>query len=285
MPNVYVSFFARRSPPAIILISVVAAIAIGSIDLFTGYDLSLGLLYVAPISLVAWYISRLAGLIGSLFCAIIWLVANYLTAPQDLSRAILIWNTAIRLGFFVIITVLLASLREAYIRERRAARTDSLTGVSNSRAFREAAKLEIMRAKRIGYPLTLLYLDLDNFKMINDTYGHNVGDALLVRIGHALKASLRETDLVGRLGGDEFTVLLPDTDEQRASVVVAKIRDAICLETKAVHEAVSVSIGSATVNQLSDTIADLIKIADSRMYQLKRESKGQEHAARTTDVA
>ena len=273
------SWIAGRSPRAVTLIAVAIAVAIGFIDLVSGYDLSLGLFYVVPIFLVSWYVSRIAGLLESLFCAGIWLFANYLSAPEHLPQVILLWNTAIRLGFFVVITVLLASLREAYSREKESARTDLLTGVANSRAIQESARLELMRAKRVGYPLTLLYLDLDNFKLINDTRGHAAGDALLVRIGNALKASVRATDLVGRVGGDEFVVLLPDTDDIHAGIVLSKIRHAIEKETRTLNEAVSVSIGAASADANCGTVDDLIRLADARMYDLKHRRKSRQAKA------
>ncbi len=233
----------KRSRLSILLISVALILAIGALDFVTGFDLSFGLFYTAPIILLSWYVSRPAAILGALLSAIIWYFANSIAAPAPIRQPVLLWNTAIRFGFFVAIAYPLIALREAYTRERESARTDPLTGVANSRAFHESAKLELMRAKRVVYPLALLYLDLDNFKTINDTRGHGAGDELLMKIGRSLKGALRTTDLVGRLGGDEFAILLPDTTEDQASIVIRKIEQAVLRETHAVESTVGVSIG------------------------------------------
>ena len=271
----------KRSRRLILLISVALILVIGALDFVTGFDLSFGLFYTAPIILLSWYVSRPAAILGALLSAIIWYFANSLAAPAPIHQPVLLWNTAIRFGFFVAIAYPLIALREAYTRERESARTDPLTGVANSRAFHESAKLELMRAKRLGYPLALLYLDLDNFKTINDTRGHGAGDELLMKIGRALKGALRATDLVGRLGGDEFAILLPDTTEDQASIVIRKIEQAVLRETHAMESTVGVSIGAATPNMLPAIINEMVAMADARMYQAKNSKRSNIPAPKT----
>ncbi len=273
MNSLIVSLMTKRSRLSILLISVALILAIGALDFVTGFDLSFGLFYTAPIILLSWYVSRPAAILGALLSAIIWYFANSIAAPAPIRQPVLLWNTAIRFGFFVAIAYPLIALREAYTRERESARTDPLTGVANSRAFHESAKLELMRAKRVGYPLALLYLDLDNFKTINDTRGHGAGDELLMKIGRSLKGALRTTDLVGRLGGDEFAILLPDTTEDQASIVIRKIEQAVLRETHAVESTVGVSIGVATPTMLPAIINEMIAMADARMYQAKNSKR------------
>jgi len=230
-------------------------------------------------------VSRPAAILGALLSAITWYFANSFEAPDLIRQSVLLWNTAIRFGFFVAIAYPLNALHEAYIRERESARTDPLTGVANSRAFHESAKSEIMRARRIGYPLTLLYLDLDNFKTINDTRGHGAGDELLMKIGHALKGALRATDLVGRLGGDEFAILLPDTTEDQAPLVIRKIEQAVLRETHATESTVGVSIGAVCPNMLPAVIDEMIAMADARMYQAKNSKRSKVATPRVSKAA
>jgi diguanylate cyclase (GGDEF)-like protein len=271
--SLFASWLNRCSRLKILLIAVALILGIGALDFVTGYDLSFGLFYTAPIILLSWYVSLPAAILGALLSAITWYFANNFAAPAPIRQAVLLWNAAIRFGFYVAVAYPLSALHEAYTRERQSARTDPLTGVANSRAFHESANLELMRARRLGYPLTLLYLDLDNFKTVNDTRGHRAGDELLMKIGHALKDALRATDLVGRLGGDEFAVLLPNTNQDQATRVIRKIEQAVWRETHTMESKVGVSIGTATPGKLPAIIDEMIAMADTRMYQAKNAKK------------
>jgi len=283
--GLFTSFLTKCSRLSILLFSVALILAIGALDFVTGYDLSFGLFYTAPIILLSWYVSRPAAILGALLSAITWYFANSFEAPDLIRQSVLLWNTGIRFGFFVAIAYPLNALHEAYIRERRSARTDPLTGVANSRAFHESAKSELMRARRIGYPLTLLYLDLDNFKTINDTRGHGAGDELLMKIGHALKGALRATDLVGRLGGDEFAILLPDTTEDQAPLVIRKIEEAVSRENHSTESTVGVSIGAVTPSMLPAGIDEMIAMAEARIYQAKNSKRGNVATPRASNAA
>jgi diguanylate cyclase (GGDEF)-like protein len=279
------SLLTKCSRLSILLLSVALILAIGALDFVTGYDLSFGLFYTAPIIILSWYVSRPAAILGALLCAITWYFANSFAAPALIRQPVLLWNSAIRLGFFIAIAYPINALREAYTRERESARTDPLTGVANSREFHESAKLELLRAWRVGYPLTLLYLDLDNFKTINDTLGHGAGDELLMKIGHALKEVLRATDLVGRLGGDEFAILLPNTTEDQATPVIRKIEQAVSREAQALELTVGVSIGAATPSTLPAIIDEMIAMADARMFQAKNSKRSNIPTPRTYGAA
>lgn len=115
-------------------------------------------------------------------------------------------------------------LEAALIKEQELARIDPLTHVSNRRAFYELAEIEIVRARRNGCPLSVAYMDVDNFKFVNDDLGHATGDLVLVTIASTLRSELRASDIVARLGGDEFAILLPETDAESAQAVLDKLR-------------------------------------------------------------
>lgn len=256
------------------VLSVLLIAGIGITDHMTGYHLSVGLFYVAPVSLLSWYGSRRAGLFGAGASAMTWLLANSFAAPPEVLPMIIVWNTMIRFGFFAIIAFLLTTLHGSLLRQAELARLDPLTGLMNSRAFRELADLELMRARRSEYPLTLLYLDLDHFKKLNDRLGHVAGDAILVTFARALENGVRATDIVCRIGGDEFVVLLPNTSHEQGDRVALKIHELVSADEQLSRHEIAVSIGAVTVDEPPSTIDELVAVADERMYEAKRSGLG-----------
>jgi len=156
----------------------------------------------------------------------------------------------------------------------RQARIDSLTGLSNRRHFIELADIELARAKRYDKPLSVLMLDLDEFKSINDTHGHQSGDRVLRKIGEVCVETLREVDIVGRVGGEEFAVLLPESDANQAADVAERLRQGIAnaeiLLESAAPLKVTASIGISTLTAIDTTIDKLLHLADKALYEAKR---------------
>lgn len=156
--------------------------------------------------------------------------------------------------------------------------TDDLTGLHNSRHFFNQLKQEIERTNRYGHPLTLLILDLDNFKRYNDTYGHVAGDEVLAATGKILAKSLRNTDSAYRYGGEEFTIILPETDGQDAAHFAERLRISFESQALAVHKerhlSVTASIGVAQYKG-KEEMAAFIKRADDNMYLAKKKGKNQ----------
>jgi diguanylate cyclase (GGDEF)-like protein len=157
--------------------------------------------------------------------------------------------------------------------EHELARIDSLTSVPNRRAFYEALDKERVRSVRYRRPFTIAYVDLDNFKKVNDSLGHAVGDELLVEVAAGLTSNLRTSDYVGRLGGDEFAVLLPETDATAATLVLGKLRLRLLEEMKAHSWKVTFSIGAATFLDPPDSLDVIIRMADETMYAIKAHGK------------
>lgn len=155
--------------------------------------------------------------------------------------------------------------------------TDSLTGLYNRRAFEKKLRDEFERATRYGHPLSLLMLDIDNFKIINDTYGHNGGDAALVKISEILRSTTRQSDFPSRFGGEEFVLILPDTDHQRAlqaaEKIMGEIRSSVFSVTNG-HFSLTVSIGvsSTTIHGYANS-DQMIEDADHALYAAKRNGK------------
>ncbi|MFN3480058.1 MAG: diguanylate cyclase [Thermodesulfovibrionales bacterium] len=159
---------------------------------------------------------------------------------------------------------------------RQLATIDGLTGLYNHRAFQEKIETEIERARRFGSKVSLLMMDIDNFKRLNDTYGHNMGDEVLRRIGCKIVENVRHIDFAARYGGEEFAVVLPETNLEGAKITAERIREAI-KDYRITHGknliSVTVSIGVSTYPDSASSRMDLIEKADSALYEAKRSGK------------
>lgn len=162
------------------------------------------------------------------------------------------------------------ALTNAWLLERvlAMAATDGLTGVANRRTFEDLLARSYTRAARSGVPLSLVMIDLDHFKALNDQYGHQVGDATLKRVAPALVAACRPGDVVARYGGEEFAVLLPDTDQRDVAVVAERLRAAVA--ALAQDPAITASIGAASFPVHAADATELVKAADDALYDSKR---------------
>jgi len=163
--------------------------------------------------------------------------------------------------------------------------TDDLTRLSNSRHLNEVLRRETKRAMRSGRPLSMLFLDLDGFKQVNDSHGHLAGSKALVEAGAVIRSCARETDVVARFGGDEFALILPDTDPEGARRVAERIGDRvrsnIFLRSDGLTVRLTASIGVATLPDVAQTAEDLLRVADTAMYKVKYEGKDGIHVARS----
>jgi diguanylate cyclase (GGDEF)-like protein len=173
---------------------------------------------------------------------------------------------------YALVVALVARLRRLYKREQAVARIDHLTGVSNRLASYEALELEIARCKRNSAPFCLAYVDCDNFKLVNDSLGHAEGDGLLRRIAQALVRTVRKTDTVGRIGGDEFVVIFPMLEYANAPAVIGKLQLAVTHETSKHHRLITFSIGAGVFPTPPLSADDAMAFADHLMYQIKTSS-------------
>jgi diguanylate cyclase (GGDEF)-like protein len=178
---------------------------------------------------------------------------------------------------FAIVCLLMALAKErAELRQREAATNDALTGIANRRGFTERAQRIAARAARDGLPLTLLQFDLDNFKDINDSFGHRMGDRVLALFSDCASQTLRPLDLVGRLGGDEFVALLPGVAPENAPQIAERVRNAFALAAREVDgfavEA-TVSIGIASTVRAPEGLDPLYSSADAALYRAKRRGR------------
>jgi diguanylate cyclase (GGDEF)-like protein/PAS domain S-box-containing protein len=164
-------------------------------------------------------------------------------------------------------------LAAALAAEKELARSDPLTGLPNRRAFYEIALAESDRARRYRHPLSLAYLDVDNFKQVNDDYGHDAGDELLVRVAEVLRRNLRNNDVVARLGGDEFAMLLPETPQSATDAVIGKLQAKLNFAAIDNDWPVNFSIGMVTFSPPPADVDEMLRAADQLMYSVKRDRK------------
>lgn len=157
--------------------------------------------------------------------------------------------------------------RQAWEEAQELALLDDLTGLARRRRFEEALALEVARSQRYGATASLLVVDIDEFKAVNDSHGHHAGDALLKQLGQTLRASLRDTDLPARIGGDEFAVILPETGIDDAEQVAQKLVDLFDPTSRSEVATASISVGIARID---GGLEDVMKDADAALYRAKR---------------
>src|SRR6266404_9506934 len=155
--------------------------------------------------------------------------------------------------------------------------TDDCTGLYNARHLHRTLETEVYRSSRFGYEFTVLFIDLDHFKQVNDTHGHLVGSRLLAEVGYLIKAQLRLIDFAFRYGGDEFVVLLPQTSKDQAVVVAKRLQDSVRAGTFCIEQGLNLnvraSMGLATFPNDAQTPHDIIRQADEMMYMVKNSTR------------
>lgn len=166
-----------------------------------------------------------------------------------------------------------SKLQQALVREKELALTDYLTGIANRRSFYMTLEAEVNRFERFKRPFTLVYLDIDNFKVVNDKKGHAEGDKVLIEVAGILSSRLRKTDVIARQGGDEFLILLIETDASLAKKLIESLREDLNKAMKEHDWPVTFSLGVLVCLNSVDHAGELIKIADALMYEVKKHGK------------
>ena len=258
---------------AVLLVSTLTAV-LGAIWVHyqLGQQFHIYMFFLLPVIIVSWYGGRKAGTLFSPLSVAGWLAVDLGMRNGNPYWAELV-NHAVRLSVLLIVVLMASRLRIALDREHDMARLDTLTRLANRRAFYELGEIEAGRSRRYHRPFTALFIDLDNFKAVNDSKGHDEGDRLLKTVAEILHSRLRATDICGRLGGDEFAVLLPETGEKAAAIFAAELR-ARLMEAMEKHGwPVTFSIGVATFHTTPESLDELIDKADALMYLVKQGGK------------
>ena len=213
------------------------------------------------------------GVFIALMSALSWLAADLMMLKSFSSIVIPFLNEFFRLVVFLIVTYIAFRLKNALETHKELAGTDPLTLVANRRAFSDLANLELNKARRYQAPISFLYMDVDNFKNINDQFGHHVGDRLLRSIAKTIKSNIREIDVIARFGGDEFGILLAETGSESAALVASKLKERLVELVKQHGWPVTFSTGVVTFERIPASVDEMIDAADAQMYLAKRHGK------------
>ena len=222
------------------------------------------LLYIWPVLWVSYFFGRSASILIVAWVGVVQ-GAALIYSEGVLDRWI---DVMVSVGVAAAVVHALAERNKRLVARLEAeARVDKLTGVLNRRGFDERAQVELERARREGTPVAVVSLDIDYFKRVNDEWGHEVGDRVLVRLGAVLRAHTRGGDVVGRLGGEEFVTLLPGTDVAQAKAIAERVRAGFAADPGPPRVTVSAGV-TAAIGPAS--IEELMQVADSALYAAKR---------------
>lgn len=247
---------------------------IAYLDYLTIHEIDLSVFYLLPVGLASWSLGITWGRCAGLLAVAAWGLADWLDDYVYKLPWGVYWASLNHAVFFLAAAEVTGRLRLAYQMVERSAFCDALTGVYNRRAFFTMAEKEVQRSRRYGHSLTVCYIDVDHFKQVNDTRGHEAGDQLLCEVAAALTELVRQSDIVARLGGDEFALLLPETDGV-AQRVLERLRERLQGRMDAAGWPVTFSMGAVTCQQSPQSVEDLVQYADALMYQVKHQGKNQ----------
>jgi len=266
------SLAARGKP--LLLIAIVALICgIGWIRFETGPEFAFSLLYLPPIIVLTWLFGLFWGIFSALLSTLTWLAADLSLIDRFSNPYIPLINESFRLIIFLFVVLIITRYKKILARQKELAMMDPLTDVANRRAFFHLAGTEIDRSRRYGHPFSVMVIDVDDFKQINDRFGHDVGDHLLVTVVDTIRRHIRGIDIVARFGGDEFVVLLVKTGEKAAAMVARKLKRRLLSVMDENRWPVTFSIGVATYETVPANVEETIKAADRLMYQVKHDGK------------
>lgn len=222
-----------------------------------------------PIVFTAFVGGMRQGIIVAIIASIYSLHLFYVLEKHQFSP-VAIQNVTILSVVSIVMALMVGIMAE---NQKKLARTDALTGLANRRHFFNAAGNELNRARRYGQPISIAYIDVDNFKAINDSIGHSAGDALLRLVAQTIMTNIRKVDIAARLGGDEFALLLPETSAEPALYALQRLEKELMELMNKNEWLVTFSIGVATFTSAPASVDEMINTADSIMYNAKHSGK------------
>ena len=253
---------------AVFIASIVAMGMIFIANLFFDPALRVYVLYVLPLLAIGMHSSRRSFYLAGVGIALSLEAITFIHA--GVAAANVVGNLLLEAFVGALCLSVTDTARVSYLKVLNLARTDDLTGVLNRRSFVGAAELEIDRQARYGGEFSIMMLDLDGFKAVNDTYGHFAGDIALRHLAEAIRANIRRPDSVARIGGDEFVVLMPNTPSAACHAICQQLRRAVADGMRDSGFAVTASIGGVTFEHPPESVDVALRAADAAMYRAKQ---------------
>jgi diguanylate cyclase (GGDEF)-like protein len=246
---------------------------LGAIDAQFKPEVVFAPLYLIPIAILAWFVGKWNGVTASVLSTMMWLAADLYSGGPYESTFVYYWNTIVCLTTFLLTSWLISYLRVELEQNRSFYQLDTLTGIANSVGFHEAAQREIERAKRLNRPFSLGYIDVDNFKFINEQMGHTIGDQVIREIALNIQSNLRRSDLVARVGGDEFTVLLSEAGQEASREAINRIQHQLKNAMDAKGWPLTFSIGVIACIEHPKTVDELLQLTSELRDFVKHNGK------------
>ena len=265
----------NQSEILVFVAGAAGAAAIFALDVVTPADVRLHGLYVFPLAIVARYCARLRWTIAAVVLTTAWQVLAF--RIQTVANPTYISDVGVPFATSVLTVFLARAWRTSYLTAVEQAATDSLTGLANRRMFFAQVQSEITRQKRYAGVFSLAVLDLDGFKALNDSKGHRAGDEALTLVAEVLRTRTRKSDSLGRIGGDEFGILMPNTRDFDCAAMLRDLCATVAQRTAAAGCPVTASIGCKTFRSPPDSTADALQQADRIMYEAKSGGKNRAH--------
>ncbi len=269
----YSKLFKENEKSLWFVFGLILLVLVGAVDYMSGTTLSFSVFYLVPIILLSWFVGRWAGIVAVVLSVLDWYAGPILSGEIASETPIERWHVVLELILFLVAILLTTRLKRTLEQERRYARTDYRTGALNSRAFQEFAEREMARAGRNRKPFTIAYIDLDDFKSVNDRHGHAAGDAILQSVSNIMMNNIRGSDVFARIGGDEFALLLPECGADYAPKVMERLRSKFKKELGGGPFPVTLSAGAVTFVEPPGSYDAMLEIVDTLMYAVKRSGK------------
>ena len=260
----------QRVGVAIALSAFLLALLV-TIDGVLGFEPAFRILYVVPL----WFATRLGGRWAGAALVVLstWVGTTVDLQSRHVTQVAVFSSVSLHFLALGALMLIIARMEEALWSARKQAMRDPLTGLLNRRALVEFGGDAFHRAQSLHEPLTAVVIDCNDFKKLNDEFGHSAGDHTLQMLARALESETRQMDLVARVGGDEFVILLPGSDEDEARGVMSRVEKAFEMRVQDAGYATSLSVGLAAAVDGDKIIDNLLHRADGQMYSQKSKAK------------
>ncbi|MBU1237780.1 MAG: GGDEF domain-containing protein [Gammaproteobacteria bacterium] len=258
--------------PWALALAIVASAAIFIGNLAVPPVFSLRILYLLPLAILAIHVSRRAVLVSGNLVVLAGVVHSI--AILDIPEHYCLVQCVLAIAAFLMVSYILRIGRQRFMALREVATHDPLTGLNTRAIFRDALEKEIFRQRRYHGTFSLAIIDLDYFKQLNDTRGHDDGDVALQIVARTMEQYTRAADTLGRIGGDEFALLMPSTNQEDCDRVCNLLAERIALAMRKAGYAVSASVGGVTFEHAPVSSIEAMRAADTAMYQAKARGRG-----------